>query len=98
MTTARPIVPITGSFNRDEVLVWPTDSPISGDLGPKRVTSDKASRAVLQEFNRQGLAQIATATDARQKLLDYGRPAPKYIRGHGFEPLAAILGRVEVDS
>ena len=81
-TAARPVVPITSFFNRDEVLVWPADSPISGELGPKRATSDKASLAVLHEYNRQGLASIATATEARNKLLEYGRPALKFLRGH----------------
>ena len=83
-----PSSPITSFFNRDEVLVWPADSPISGDLGPKRATSDKASLAVLHEYNRQGLASIATATEARNKLLDYGRPALKFLRGHSTVRLA----------
>lgn len=82
VTSPRPVVPITSFFNRDEVLVWPADSPISGDLGSKRATSDKASLAVLHEYNRQGLASIATATEARNKLLEYGRPALKFVRSH----------------
>jgi len=81
-TTPRPVVPITSFFDRDEVLVWPADSPINSDLGSRRATSDKASLAVLHEYNRQGLASIATATDARNKLLEYGRPALKFLRSH----------------
>src|SRR4051794_23399069 len=81
VTTPRPVVPITSFFNRDEELVWPADAPISGELGSKRATSDKASLAALHEYNRQGLASIATATEARNKLLEYGRPALKFLRG-----------------
>ena len=56
-TAAKPVVPITSFFSRDEVLVWPSDAPAGGDLGMKRTTSDKASLAVLREYNRQGLAR-----------------------------------------
>jgi hypothetical protein len=82
VTTPRPVVPISSFFNRDELLVWPADAPISGELGSKRATSDKACLAVLHERNRQGLASIATATEARNKLLHYGRPALTFLRGH----------------
>jgi len=88
VTSPRPVVPITSFFDRDEVLVWPADSPTSGDLGSKRATSDKASLAVLHEYNRQGLASIATATEARNRLLEYGRPALKFIRAHSTVRLA----------
>jgi hypothetical protein len=77
---AKPVVPIASFFGRDEVLSWPSDAPTGGDLGMKRTTSDNASLAVLREYNRQGVAQIATVTDARQKLLDYGKPALHLLR------------------
>jgi hypothetical protein len=82
VTTPRPVVPIISFFNRDEVLVWPADAPINDELGPKRATSDNASLAVLHEYNRLGLASIATATEARNNLLGYGRPALKFVRDH----------------
>ena len=61
-------------------LVWPADAPVSGDLRPKRDVSDQASLAVLTEVGKLGRASVASATDARQKLLDYGRPALQEIR------------------
>jgi hypothetical protein len=60
--------------------VWPNESPTSGDLKEKRDRSDEASLALLQETRRQRPASISSATHARQKLLDYGRPALKEIR------------------
>ena len=50
-------------------------APADGDLKAKRDTSDKACDVVLQETRREGVASLASVTDARQKLLDYGRPA-----------------------
>ena len=43
---------------------------------------DQAGQAVLDEIKKNGVASIATVTDARQKLLDYGRPALQYVRTH----------------
>ena len=42
--------------------------------------SDQASLAVLQETRSRPAATIATVTEAREKLLDYGRPALQEIR------------------
>jgi hypothetical protein len=61
-------------------LVWPSESPVDGELGEKRDTSDQASLGVLKETKEHQLASLATVADARQKLLDYGRPALQQIR------------------
>jgi hypothetical protein len=77
---AKQIVPLASFFDTAMKLVWPSESPVDGDLGEKRDTSDQASLAVLTETKEHQLASLATVTDARQKLLDYGRPALKQIR------------------
>jgi hypothetical protein len=74
-----PLVPIASFFNKYDQLIWPGDSPTTSDLGPKRATSDKASLAVLAETRQRGVASLATVTDARKKLLDYGQPALSYV-------------------
>ncbi len=61
-------------------IVWPADAPTAGDLNDKRSAFDQASQAVLTESKKTGVASIATVTDARQKLLDYGRPGLQYVR------------------
>ena len=61
-------------------MVWPTDAPVAGDLKRLRDVSDKASLVAFEEVNIRGKALIATVADARQKLLDYGRPALKEVR------------------
>ena len=75
-------------FSKENQLVWPSVSPISGDFGKKQTTADLAALAVLNEYNSKGLAQLSTVTDARQKLLDYGRPALKYVREQSTPALA----------
>lgn len=79
-SAARAIAPLAAFFNADRQLVWPADSPIEGDLKPKRDVSDEASLQVLDEVEQRGQATIALAADARQRLLDYGRPALQRIR------------------
>jgi hypothetical protein len=74
-----PVVPIATFFDKYNVLVWPGDAPTSGELGPKRVVSDKASLVVLGETKQRGVAAVATVTEARKKLLDYGKPALAYV-------------------
>ena len=75
-----PPLPLSGFFDRYQKLVWPDFSPTFGPLATARTTSDQASLAVFNEYNICGLALVSTVTDARSKLLDYGRPALKYVR------------------
>ena len=75
-------------FDSSLRLAWPTDSPVDGDLGQKRITSDEASLAVLKETQQIKTASLSTVTDARQKLLDYGRPALQQLRSNSTAPVA----------
>lgn len=85
---AKPIVALAGFFNRANVLVWPADSPVTGDLFTKRVASDKASLLVYDEFNSRGLASVSSVTEARSLLLDYGRPALQYLRDNSTQQVS----------
>ena len=89
---AQPSPPATVNlaafFNKDDQLVWPSVSPITGDFGKKQSTADLATLAVRNEYELRGLAQLSTVTDARQKLLDYGRPALQYVREQSTPALA----------
>ncbi len=78
----KPILPLPSFFNKYEELVWPGEAPTVGDLKPKRDASDQATKVALQEYNEQGQAKVATVTEARSRLLDYGRPALQYVREH----------------
>jgi hypothetical protein len=77
---ARPVVPLKTFFNDKNQLVWPGDAPLGGDLKEKRDAVDKACLAVLDESKGNAVASIASVTEARQKLLDYGRPALADVR------------------
>ena len=55
-------------------LAWPADSPTGGELKEKRAAFDQVSHVVLDESKKSGVASMASVTDARQKLIDYGRP------------------------
>jgi hypothetical protein len=83
-----PTPPLDSFFDPSLKLVWPMNSPIDGDLGQKRDISDQASLSVLQETRQSQFASLATVTDARQKLLDYGRPALKELRTTSTTPVA----------
>lgn len=75
-----PSLPLASFYNAEGRIVWPADAPTAGDLNDKRSAFDQASQAVLMESKKTGVASIATVTDARQKLLDYGRPGLQYVR------------------
>jgi hypothetical protein len=76
----RPVLPLASFFNKARKLIWPADAPTEGDLSSKRSISDTATIGVLNEVTGQGYAQLSSAIEARNKLLDYGRPALKYMR------------------
>jgi hypothetical protein len=77
-----PSLPLSSFYNAENVLVWPLDSPMEGDLKEKRSVFDQSSEVVLSESKKNGVASMASVTDARNKLLDYGRPALAYTRAH----------------
>ena len=76
----RQVVHLADFFDRDQRLVWPSIAPITGDMGKQIEIADQAILAVLNEYDLQGLAQLSNVTDARRKLLDYGRPALDFVR------------------
>jgi hypothetical protein len=75
-----PTIPLSSFYNADNKLVWPADAPIEGEMKQKREISDLACSTVLAETKQNGVAALASVTDARQKLLDYGRPALAHVR------------------
>ena len=80
LLASNPVLPLLGFFSASQQLIWPAESPTTGELKGKRDVSDQASLAVLEETRRQITASISSATFARTKLLDYGRPALQEIR------------------
>ncbi len=79
-TPARQIAPLPSFFNKMRQIVWPADAPTHGDLAEKRTASDAKTLELFNEFQKQGFGLVATATEARSKLLEYGRPALRSIR------------------
>jgi len=88
VTQPKPLLPLSSFYNADNTLAWPADAPVEGDLKEKRATFDQASQVVLAESKKSGVASLAAVTDARQKLIDYGRPALQYVRAHETPRLA----------
>jgi hypothetical protein len=76
------ILPLFSFYSAAGKLEWPAEAPIEGELKAKRDTVDQACDVVLSEIKKDGVAALASVTDARQKLLDYGRPALANARAH----------------
>ncbi len=75
----RRVQPLENFYTPDHRLVWPGDAP-EGNLKDKRSAADSAVGIVFAEARGSGVASLASVTDARQKLIDYGRPALDEIR------------------
>jgi hypothetical protein len=88
---AKTVLPLVSFFDASMRLIWPAESPVAGDLKEKRDVSDQACLVVLEETKRQPTASIATVADARQKLLDYGRPALQEIRTESTPQIAEMF-------
>ena len=84
----KPVLPLPSFFNEARILVWPSDSPVEGELQQKREISDESSRVVLSEYQAQGRATIGSVTDSRQKLITYGQPALQHMRTNSTPRLA----------
>jgi hypothetical protein len=79
---ATPVLPLASFYGPDGKLVWLDEAPTAGDLGERRAASDAACQAVRDEVKKNSVASIATVTDARRKLLEYGQPGLQYVRAH----------------
>src|SRR5262249_45996113 len=90
---ATPVVPLVSFFDDSLTLVWPQESPVDGEFKEKRDTSDGARLAGLKQPKRYGRAPITRVTEARQKLVDYGRPALQQLRAVATPPIAASFHR-----
>jgi hypothetical protein len=77
-----PASPLASFYGPDGKFGWPADAPTAGDLAVRRAAIESACQAVIDEVKQDRVASIAKVTDARQKLLDYGRPALQYVRAH----------------
>jgi hypothetical protein len=77
-----PGLPLASFYGPDGRIVWPADAPSMGDLVERREAFEPVCKAVLDEVKHNSVASIARVTDARQKLLNYGRPALQYVRTH----------------
>jgi hypothetical protein len=86
-----PIAPLASFFNAMRQIVWPSDSPTQGDLGVKRSASDAQTLELLKEIEGRGYAPVATAVEARNKLLDYGRPALQFMRENSAPVIADLF-------
>jgi hypothetical protein len=84
----KPHLPLSSFYTADNKLAWPVDAPVENDLKEKRASADQATQVVLSETKTNGVASLAAVTDARQKLIDYGRPALQYVRAHETPRLA----------
>lgn len=88
-----PTLPLRSFFDASLKLSWPAEAPANGDLGEKRGQTDQASRVVLEETTLHQSASLASVADARQKLLDYGRPALHQLRNTSTEEIAEHFHR-----
>jgi hypothetical protein len=84
----QPDLPLVSFFDPERRLVWPSESPVSGDLRGLRTISDESSLAVLDDTKHTGTASITLVTIARERLLDYGRPALREIRANATPRIA----------
>lgn len=90
---APAIVPLASFFDASLRLVWPQESPVDGEFGEKKEVSDQASLAVLKEKQQQGVASTIRAAEARERLIDYGRPALAHLRAAATTPIADSFHR-----
>jgi hypothetical protein len=92
-SAAAAIVPLANFFDATMKLVWPQESPVDGEFQEKRNISDRATLAALKEKQQQGVVSITSATEAREKLVDYGRPALQQLRATATPPIADSFHR-----
>jgi hypothetical protein len=80
--------PLASFFTAAGMLLWPSEAPTAGELGAKRDSVDASAQAVRAQEKANGSASIGLVTEARSRLLAYGRPALAYIREHATPALA----------
>lgn len=69
-----------GFFGSNDLLVWPKDSPVEGDLSGKRASVDSAMAELRKELITSKSPSVANVVNSRNELLNYGRPALAALR------------------
>lgn len=90
---AREVVPLGSFFDKMSQLVWPQESPLEGEFATKRRLTDEATLVVWDEVKRQGIASVDSVTEARARLIAYGKPALELLREHSTTPIADAFHR-----
>ena len=80
---ALPNLPLLSFYNANSKLEWPANARrTDGELKQKRDVSTRRASKYWRKRSKNGVAALASVTNARQKLLDYGRPALVHVRAH----------------
>jgi hypothetical protein len=81
-TAGRVPLPLLAFVDIYNQVNWPAESPVQGELASKRAVSDDATKIVVDEQKNKGVATVASAVAAREKLIGYGRPALEFLTQH----------------
>jgi hypothetical protein len=68
-------LPMSQVIAPDGKVLWPSAAPVNGELGEHRSAAEAAVREASGEFRSAGRATIASVSEAKERLYDYGRPA-----------------------
>lgn len=82
MANRNPKDSFLGFFGSNDLLVWPKDSPVEGDLSGKRAAVDSAMADLRKEIVSTKAPSVANVVNSRNELLNYGRPALAALREH----------------
>jgi hypothetical protein len=82
------VAPLASFFSAAGKLVWPSVAPAEGDLGAKQASATASAEAVRAQEKANGSASVGLVTEARARLLAYGRPALAYVRQNATPALA----------
>ena len=73
-------LPLESFFSPEGELVWSESAPDSGPYGSLQGEASTSASEVYRESKTQGYSPVAVVTDARAKLVAYGRPALAELR------------------
>jgi hypothetical protein len=73
-------VPITSLLAGDGAILWPSATPNDASVAAARKAAESAVRTVFEEHAKSGHASVRHVVEAKNKLVDFKRPALRELR------------------
>ncbi len=88
---ANKLLALNQVLSSEGKVLWPVNTPGSGELGKSRAAAESAIKVAFQEFKDSGKASVHNVVEAKERLYAYGHPALNKAASQGRQSSQRLL-------